>query len=111
MMKNMSYVLAAFLLVSCADVGYYHNRHGDTVVIEPVDLWGTVTFFDPVGHRIDLDYDDGGVRRTRSIYYDEHATRWDGVQYSEIHKGDAIKVHGHKDHDRWTAESVSRHEH
>ncbi|SRR5258708_2307576 len=110
-MRNASYVLAAFLIASgcAADVGYYHSGYGNAVVVEPVDLWGTVTFVDPVGHRIDLDYDDSGVHRSRSIYYDERATRWNGIRYDEIRHGDAIRIQGHRDHDRWTAESVWRH--
>jgi hypothetical protein len=102
----LSFVLV--LATSCA-VGMYHDRRGDRVVVAP-EFYGTVTLFDPVAHRIDLDYIEGGRHYTRNVYYDEGATRWNGVRYSEIHSGDRITVRGRQEKDHWRAEEVRRHD-
>jgi hypothetical protein len=107
-MKRLSYVLTALLLAGGCAVGYQHGRYHDRVIVEPIDVWGTVTLIDPVDHRIELVYDEGGSHRSRSVYYDERATRWDGVRYTELRNGDVITVRGRDRGGRWTAESVAR---
>jgi hypothetical protein len=111
-MKKLLPLSFALILASSCAAGIYHNRRGTEVVVAP-EFYGTVTFVDPVGHRIDLDYIEGGTHYTRNVYYDEGATRWNGVHYNEIHNGDHITVRGRQDKQdkgRWRADEVRRHD-
>jgi hypothetical protein len=108
-MKKLLLLSFVLLLASSCAVDMYHSRRGDRVYVEP-EFYGTVTYIDPVGHRIDLDYIDAGRHYTRNVYYDESATRWNGIRYTEIHNGDRITVRGRQDGRRWRAEEVRRHE-
>ncbi len=108
-MKKLLPLLLAVVLASSCAVGMYHTRRGDRVVVEP-EFYGTVMFVDPAAHRIDLDYVDAGRHYTRNVYYDEGATRWNGVRYTEIRNGDRITVRGHQDKGNWRAEEVRRHD-
>ena len=108
MKKLLSLSFVLVLASSCA-AGIYRDRHGREVVVTP-EFYGTVTFVDPIGHRIDLDYVDGGRHYTRNVYYDEGATHWNGVRYNEIHNGDRITVRGRQDRDHWRADEVRRHD-
>ena len=109
-MKSILPLTFALILASSCAVGVYpgHRRGPDVVAVADFD--GIVTFVDLVGHRIDLDYVESGRHYTRNVYYDEGATRWNGVRYNEIHNGDHIVVHGRKDKDRWRADEVRRHD-
>jgi hypothetical protein len=77
------------------------------VVVAP-DYYGTVTYYDPIAHRVDLDYLDAGVHRTRTVYYNARRARWDGLRENELRPGVAIHVHGRQNRDRWVADSFGR---
>jgi hypothetical protein len=87
----------------------YRDRYRTPVVVEP-EFWGTVTYVDPVVHRIDLDYiGDRGRHYTRAVYYDERRTQFDGVRYSNLRAGDQVWVRGRNVRGRYRAESIRRH--
>ena len=109
-MKSILPLSFALILASSCAVGVYPGHRRGPDVVAAADFDGTVTFVDLVGHRIDLDYVESGRHYTRNVYYDEGATRWNGVRYNEIRNGDRITVHGHQDKDRWRAEEVRRHD-
>jgi hypothetical protein len=102
-MKNAAPLLISILLFAGGTTGYYQDR--------PADVWGTVSFIDPVAHRVDLDYVDHGNHQTRSYHYDEHSTKWNNLHDSDVKKGDEITIHGHQGKDQWEAETVSPHQH
>ena len=106
-MKKIAPLAFALVLASSCAVGYGH-RGGGVDVVAAADFDGTVTFIDVAGHRMDLDYIEGGRHYTRNVYYDDAGTRWNGVRYDQVRIGDHIAVHGHRDHDRWRAEEVRR---
>jgi hypothetical protein len=110
MMKRLSFTILSLLITGMlSGCVVAHDRYGRGVVVEP-EFWGTVTYVDPRSHRIDLDYVDGGGRHmARQVYYDEQATRWDGVRYSELHSGDQLVVRGRNVRGRYRVESVHRH--
>jgi hypothetical protein len=106
-MKKLIPLSFVLVLASSCATGIYHDRYGTRVVAEP-EFYGTVTYMDPAAHRIDLDYIEGGRHYTRNVYYDEGATRWNGVRYNEVRTGDRIRIRGRQDKDRWRAEEVRR---
>jgi hypothetical protein len=108
-MKKLLPLLLTVVLASSCAVDMYHSRRGDRVYVEP-EFYGTVTFVDPGAHRFDIDYVEGGRHYTRNVYYDEDATRWNGVRYTEIRNGDRITVRGRQDGRHWRAEEVRRHD-
>jgi hypothetical protein len=108
-MKKLLPLSFALVLASSCAAGIYHDRYGTRVVAVP-EFYGTVTFIDPVAHRFDLDYVESGRHYTRNVYYDEGATRWNGIRYDEIHNGDRIMIRGRQDRNRWRADEVRRHE-
>jgi hypothetical protein len=103
--------LALLLLASLSGcvVGVRHRYYGDRdrVVFAP-DYWGTVTYYDPVTRRVDFEYVDAGVHRTRTFYYEGRRTRWAGLREEELRPGVAIHVHGRQNRDRWVADSIER---
>jgi hypothetical protein len=109
-MKRLLPLSLALVLVSSCAVGLYHNNRNRTRVEAQPEFYGTVTYFDPVAHRIDLDYVENGTHQTRNVYYNTQATRWNGVRDNEVRTGDRIVVRGHQDKGRWQADEVRRHE-
>jgi hypothetical protein len=110
LMKRLLPLSLALVLVSSCAVGLYHNNRNRTRVEAQPEFYGTVTYFDPVAHRIDLDYVENGTHQTRNVYYNTQATRWNGVRDNEVRTGDRIVVRGHQDKGRWQADEVRRHE-
>jgi hypothetical protein len=111
-MKKLLPLSFIFVLAAACAVGLYPDRRGrdrDVVVAAP-EFYGTVTYIDAGAHRIDLDYIEGGNHVTRNVYYDEGATRWNGVRYNEIKNGDRITVRGRQEKGQWRADEVRRHE-
>jgi hypothetical protein len=106
-MKKLIALSFVLVLVSSCAAGIYRDRYGTRVVAAP-EFYGTVTYFDPVARRIDLDYIEGGRHLVRNVYYDDGYTRWNGVRYDQIRTGDRIVVRGRQDRDRWRAEEVRR---
>lgn len=108
MRRPLPLLLALILVSSCAGFPYGQP-------VRPVDLYGTVTFVDPLKHRIDLELDDltrytlqpeetsRGLDQDRrakqsvSLYYDDSATVWNGVRADEIRTGDRVVVSGRVD--------------
>ena len=109
-MKKLLPISFALILASSCAVGLYHDRRGRDVVVAAPEFYGTVTYVDAGAHRIDLDYIEGGNHVTRNVYYDEGATRWNGVRYNEIHNGDHITVRGRQEKGQWRADEVRRHD-
>ncbi|MCU1246017.1 MAG: hypothetical protein JWN02_1927 [Acidobacteria bacterium] len=109
-MRKFSYALLLVVLAgTLSSCVVAHDRYGSSVVAEP-EFWGTVTYVDPTARWIDLDYAaDGGRHMSRRVYYDERATRWDGVRYTELRAGDQIVVHGRNQRGRYRVDSVRRH--
>ncbi|HUJ14331.1 MAG TPA: hypothetical protein VL284_11130 [Thermoanaerobaculia bacterium] len=104
-MRNISLALVSMLIVAaCAT--HYGNRYGYGNAPE---FWGTVTYVDAGANRIDLDYvGPRGRHYARSVYYDPRATRWDGVGYRDLRRGDRIYVNGGDRNGRYWANSIRR---
>ena len=96
------------LLASSCSTSLYHDRYGTEVAVAP-EFWGTVTYVDPGSGYVNLDYDNGGVRESRVVYY-SRGTRWDGIRDSELRAGDKVWVRGRQHSGRWDAENMRRHE-
>ena len=107
----MKHIIVGLLMVtslsSCA-VNVGARRGYRNVAVAPDYYYGTVTYYDPVTRRVDLDYLEGDRHMTRSVYYDDRNTRWEGLRSEEIRTGVVVRVRGHQRRGRWMADSFGR---
>jgi hypothetical protein len=105
MRKFAAFAFLLFTLSACS-AGVY-GRHSAVAVSVAPEWYGTVTYVDANSSRFDLDYYGGGRHYVRPVYF-HSGTRWDGIRYTDVHKGDRIMINGRQHRGRWTAESIRR---